>query len=147
MRTRTVKLEGRISSVHGEHTFEYPLGSIEAITSGRWELAIANITFIFGRGDAWNTIYEVSTNYIDTVTVDKNNVLQREPMTLTFFRAKGQPEDKVMLGFRWRDFFEITSPSKVFKLMFNEIREPETVQPIGNGSAFVSVLVILRRFE
>ncbi len=147
MRSRTLKLEGRFNTTEG-HTFEYPFGSIESITSGRWELAISNISLLFGEGHAWNTIYEVSTNYIDVATIGSNGTRQREPMPLTFFRAKGQPEDKIMLGFRWRDYFEINTPSKVFRLTLKEIRDPDTIpNPAEGGSVFVSILLIFRRLE
>ncbi len=148
MKTRTLKLEGRITNVEG-HISEYPLGSIESITSGRWELAISNISLIFGRGHTWNTIYEVSTNYIDSVVAGENGIRQIQPMTLTFIRAKGQPGEKVMLGFRWRDFFEISSPSKMFRVTFKEITDPDGIAPAPaqDGSVFVSILILFRRLE
>ncbi len=148
MRVRTVKVEGRFSTVEG-HTFEYPLGSVESITSGRWELAISHIAIIFGAGSTWNNIYEVSTNYIDTVTVGANGIRHKEAMALAFFRAKGQENDKIMLGFRCRDYFEITNASKIFKVTLKQIEDPDMVNPGPgeNANAFVSFLFIFRRVE
>ena len=149
MRIRTVKLEGRLTSL-APHTFEYPFGSIEAITSGRWEIAISSVTAIFSKNLPWNTIFEVSTNYVEHIVINQT-VRVREQMPLAFVRFKGQPRDQVLLGFKWRDFFEVTTPSKMLTLTLKPQKDPEIPDdptPVGRErSAYVSILLIFRRVE
>ncbi len=149
MRTRTLKLEGTIQN-RAEYTFEYPFGAIEPITNGRWELALSSVSAIFSKDLSWNTIFEVSTNYIEKVVV-RNDVRERQEMPLAFIRFKGQPSEKIMLGFRWRDFFEVTTPTRTFTLTFKEHQDPDIpVPPPPAGKerrAFVSILLLFRRIE
>ena len=149
MKSRTLKLEGRLSSEH-EYTFQYPFGSIEAITSGRWELAIAAVTAIFSKNLPWNAIFEVSTNYIETIVYNTSGQVKEE-MPLGFVRLRGQPSDKVLLGFKVRDYFEITSPSHTFTLTLREQNDPEIPSPPTppgrQREAYVSILLIFRRIE
>ena len=149
MKTRTLKLDGRLSDGE-EYTFEYPLGSIEAITSGRWELAISAITALYCERRPWNSIFEVSTNFVEH-TVVKNSGRVKEEIPLAFVRFKGQPTDKVLLGYKWRDFFEVNAPSNIFTLTLRELKDPNIQpQPVPAGrkrGAYISILIIFRRIE
>lgn len=149
MRTCTIKLEGRLSGLE-EYRFEYPFGLIETISNGRWELSISAITALFSKNLPWNAIFEVSTNYIEH-TVVKNSTRIREPMPLAFVRLKGQPSDKVLLGYKWRDYFEVTTPSQNFILNLRELKDPEIpnppVPPGRERGAYVTILLIFRRIE
>ena len=48
------------------HSLQYELGDAEAITSGRWQMAISAITFLIGKDLPWNSVFELRSNYIDT---------------------------------------------------------------------------------
>ena len=149
MRTRTLRLNGHVTSL-ADFTLEYPLGQVESITSGRWELAISAMSFIFSKQLAWNSIFEVSTNYIDSSFITGEAGRIREPMPLCFIRIKGQPKDKVVIGYKWRDFYEITTPMQTLKLIFKEIRDPDVpIEPIPQQErcVYVSVLLLLRRIQ
>ncbi len=146
MKTRTLKIEGHLTHERST-TFEYPLGAIESVTSGRWDIAISSISF-FTNGQPWNSIYEVSTNYIDTITISATGSKIREEMPLALVRIKGQPNEKQVLGFKWRDYFEISSPSKLFRITFKEQFDPSAIpEPREEGSIYLSMLFILRRHE
>ncbi len=151
MRTRTLKIDGKFTD-QTDQTLSYPLGVIEAINSGRWELAISSIAVIISKNLAWNCIYEVSTNYIDNVVIGTTGSREREPMTLSFFRLKGVPNDKLVVGFKWRDFFQITNPCKELILNFKQHVDPDMAPepqpaPGQERCAHITVLLILRRVE
>ncbi len=149
MKTRTLKVEGILTN-SSEYTFEYPFGAVEAITSGRWELAIAAITAIFSKNLAWNSIFEVSCNYIETVVV-RNSQRVREEMPLGFVRLKGRAPERLLLGYKWRDFFEVTTPSKTLTVTLRELQDPDIpnppILPGRERKAHISILLILRRIE
>ena len=75
----------------------------------------------------------------------------KNEMPLCFVRLRGQPTDKLVLGFKWRDYFQINSPARVMTVTFKEVRDPDAfVAPPVPGqkkSAFISILFILRRIE
>ena len=108
MKTRTLKLDGLLTH-EPSTTFEYPLGAIESVTSGRWDIAISSISFFTNR-QPWNSVYEA--NYFYTITISATGSKIREEMPLALVRIKGQPNEKQVLGFKWRDYFEISSPLK-----------------------------------
>ncbi len=152
MKVYTVTLRGRLTDLE-DYTFEYPFGAIQNIGHGRWEFAISAISIIFTKQLAWNSIYEVSTNYMDSVEISDTGVREQKQMTIGHIRIKGQPRDKVMLGYKWRDYFEITNPTRIFTLTLKEIRDPESIpprpqpRPGQERSAYISILVLFRRIE
>ncbi len=149
MKSRTLKLEGRLSNSN-KYIFEYPFGSLENITSGRWEVAISAITAVFSKTLPWNAIFEVSCNYVEAVVI-KDSQRVREQMPLGFVRLKGKPGEHLLLGYKWRDFFEVTTPSKTLSFTLREVIDPEIpTPPIPAGrerAAWLSILLIFRRME
>ncbi len=150
MPLRTIKVKGKLSGDETKKNFTltYELGTVEAICSGRWEMAVASVSFFFGpETTSWNTIFEVSSNYIDCIVPSQNGT-KREPMTLTLLRVKGAPGDRVVLGFKSRDFFEITTPSRNFCLYWQDLNPNEPpVGPLKERSVEVTVLLLLRRIQ
>ena len=133
MPLRTIKIEGKLTN---EHTtvFQFPLGTIESVMSGRWQFAFASITF-FVKGDlAWNSVFEISSNYIDSVVpTDTGRV--RKQMPLTIIRLKGTSGDKIFLGFRCRDFFDIITPTPMFSLTWTELHPDPSPMPSPTNSS------------
>ncbi len=150
MPLRTIKVKGKLSGDESNKAFTltYELGTVEGIFTGRWEMALASVSFFFGQETAsWNTIFEVSSNYIDCIVPTENGT-QREPMTLSLLRVKGAPGDKVLLGFKSRDFFEITTPGRNLHLYWQDLNPSEPpVGPRKERSVDVTVLILLRRIQ
>ncbi len=146
MKLKTILLQGDLTGDSTRFTFSSDLGNIESISNGRWEFAISAVTFLFQTG-TWNSIFELSTNYIDTVIETPLGKQQKE-MTIGFVRAKGTAGEKLLLGYKWRDFFEVTKPSKTFKLTLTELHAPDAPAPIpSNKVVFAKILFLFRRIE
>ncbi len=151
MPLKTIKLQGKLTGDEStkHFTLSYELGKVESITSGRWEMAISSVCFFFGRAIAWNSIFELSTNYIDSTIPCETGTI-RQPMPISVIRVRGAPGEKLLLGFKCRDFFEIIRPSNTFILNFDEIDSteyPAPTPPLRKRSLEVTVLVLLRRIQ
>ena len=143
---KTILVQGNLTKKN--LSLHYPLGDCDAISSGRWQMAISSISFLFGKDLEWDSIFGVSSNYIDTVISTPFGTEKKE-MNLAMVRVKGKPGEKKMLGFKTRDFFEITRPSRNFTLNWTEICDPDIVEPLvpGEKYAYVSVLMLFRRIQ
>ncbi len=149
MPLETISVKGKLEGdeTKKKFTFNYELGNVQTIGTGRWEIAIASVAILFGQGVAWNSIFEISTNYIDSVVPSQTGTV-RKPMTLTFLKVKGSPGEKVLLGFKCRDFFEITTASRTLHLYWEELElVPPPVRPPRRRSAEATVLLLLRRVQ
>ncbi len=148
MKLKTIKLEGELTGDEKKFTFQTQLGDIKLISNGRWEFAISAVTLFFNEGQAWNSIFELSTNYIDTI-IQTPVGRELKEMTIGFIRVRGTAGEKTLLGYKWRDFFEVTKPSKTFKLNWTELKQPQAPQPTPapKKSVYAHVLVLFRRVE
>ena len=143
MRLKTICLEGEITGDTIKHTFTYSLGDVESISMGRWEFAISSIAYNIGQETAWNSIFQLSSNYIDTTVPTQTGTVKKE-MPLGLIRLKGAPKEKVVIGYKWRDFFTVTSPSRSFNLNWTEIFR-DTEVPRKKRTAKIQILILFRR--
>ncbi len=145
---KSIVVRGNLST--NNHTLSYALGNCEAISNGRWQIAISSITFFIGPHLPWNSVFQLRSNYIDTVVPTAYGTEKKE-MTLAIIRLKGNPREKILIGFKTRDFYEITRPSRIFKLSFDELHEsnepPQPTPAPEEKSVDVCVLLLLRRIE
>ncbi len=156
MKLKTVKLSSTLSGDTKNYSLSYPLGIIESITSGRWEIAISAVAVFFEGNLAWNSVFEISTNYVEHTVITETGQ-ERKEMPLAFIRLKGNPNDKQVIGFKWRDFFHITSPSHTLSLNLKEIYDPAHPpppipipgpgEPVQERKAYISILLLFRRVE
>ncbi len=154
MKLKTIKLSGQFSGDTSNILLSYKLGNVERVTSGRWELAISSIAVLFEGNLPWNSVFEISTNYVEHTVLTETGQ-QKEQMPLSFTRLKGNPNDKLVIGFKWRDFYEINSPTATLFLNLKEVNNPahppQPPPPPGPGvqekKAYISVLLLLRRVE
>ena len=81
---------------------------------------------------------------------------KKKEMTLAFVRLKGIPGEKILIGFKTKEFFEITRPAQIFVLNWEELSDPNRVDPPEPPPApgtknekyvNVSVLLLFRRIE
>ena len=154
MKLKTLKLETQFSGDQTMYSMSYNIGDVESITSGRWQLAISSISLLFQGNRSWNSIFEISSNFIEH-SVPSSSGLARKEMSLGFFRVKGNPGEKQVIGFKWRDFFEVNQASRTIILNFKEFYDPADpplpppiVPPEQNKrNVYISVLVLIRRVE
>ncbi len=147
MTLKAVRIQGKVTTgdITKKNKLTYELGRVEAITSGKWELALSTISLFFH--EDYNANFEISTNYIDT-TIPTSTGKLTKPMPIGFVRAKGAAGEKTVIGYKCRDFFEITTPSKTLVLYWQEIETaPVPPQPPQEKNMSVSILLLLRRIQ
>ncbi len=150
MAIRSVRLEGRLTHER-KSVFQFPVGDIEKVTTGRWQFAISSLTFFFKEGQGlqpWNSVFELSSNFIDTVVPHSSGKV-REQMPLAIVRVRGNPGENIVIGFKWRDYFEATCPKRLFELTWEELSPYENVVPPAPGQreVYVYALLLFRRVE
>ena len=147
MALRTIKLEGTLTNEQ-ETIFEYPIGDVLSITSGRWQFAVSSLSIFFKNQQdlhPFNANYELSSNFIDTVIPEETGKV-RAQMPLAIVRIKGNPGEKIVIGFKWRDYFEATCPRRLLQLKWKELN-PYQVAPALKREAYVYVVLLFRRIE
>lgn len=105
------------------------------IQKGVWEMSISSVTFNFE--SRINTVLSVSTNFVQTQDINADNEIVIAPSILSNIACAGKQGDKKVIGLKWRDFFEVTTPYNKLEVYLKDI---ESQKFVSGATAYVLVL-------
>ncbi len=138
---RSILLKGRV-----DQTLKYPLGLIEKIQEGEWQIALSTISFIYDAKDQENPkeipreVIKVTTNYVMNQEVNELGEVVYIPAVLSTLRYGAAHESKSTIGFKNQNFYVVNNPQQELQVSLKTV----DTNKMTEGST-VFLLLLLRR--
>jgi hypothetical protein len=133
MKLKSVLVKGQI-----EKPLQYRLCHADpSMRRGVWEMAISSVSFKFT--SRVSKSMTLSSNFVQDQKINSKGALHTSPSVLAVLSVFGNKNSSKTIGFKDRDFFEITV-SDTLELNFAELTDDETVKEVKGAKAFVLLL-------
>jgi hypothetical protein len=132
-----MKLKSVLVSGNIEKPLRYKLCQANPmIRRGVWEMAIASVSFkLTARLSKSMTL---TSNYVQDQSVNDKGALETASSVLAVLSVSGNKNTSKTIGFKARDFFEITVHQDILELNFEDLFTKENVK---GAKAFVLLLL------
>ncbi len=135
---KSVLLKGSI-----DETLRFPLGKLENIQEGEWQLALVSVSFRYNSreehpGNIPREILKVTTNYVMTQELNEHSEKVVVPATLSLLEYGGVHGSKKTIGFKNQIYFTVNNPEQDFVVKFSTV---DTNQMVTGSNVFLFVVV------
>ena len=115
-----------------------PIGRLEDITEGTWEIGLSSISFAYTSSFSRSTLLQISCNFVMGKAVTPSGELEAVQTPMNMVLVKGTTGGRGIVGFRQRDFFEVNNAQQ--QLIFH-LRDAETGNTVSGANIFLQVLL------
>ena len=120
-----------------EGPITFPFGLIENIREGTWQIAFSSVSFAY-TSNIRSTFLAVSSNYVTGFTVNASKELVSSEVIMNIIHIKGSAGSKGIVGFRQRDFYQVTDPTEDLTIHFVDV---QTGRPVTGSEVIVHALL------